>query len=229
MTRCVEPEWLDTLPPDDPSALASRRDLRRLNAIMGNHGLTIRALKKNLSSAPAQLTELGAGDGNFLLRLAQKTALSWPDVNVTLIDRQEAVPSETLTSFWRLGWGAEAVVADAFDWSPPASSTPRVVIANLFLHHFEDARLADLLGNISRHAALFIAIEPRRFALARLVAPFLWLLGCNAVTRHDAIISIRSGFVGQELSALWPERQNWRLVERRAGLFSHMFIAQRCP
>jgi hypothetical protein len=36
----------------------------------------------------------------------------------------------------------------------------------------------------------------------------LWLIGCNAVTRHDAAVSMRAGFIRQELSALWPDRQN---------------------
>jgi hypothetical protein len=55
----------------------------------------------------------------------------------------------------------------------------------------------------------------------------LRVIGCNDVTRHDATISVRAGFSGEELSALWPDKQNWQLTERRAGLFSHLFIAQK--
>ena len=36
LTRCVEPETLDHLREDDPRAIRSRRDLRRINRIMGN-------------------------------------------------------------------------------------------------------------------------------------------------------------------------------------------------
>ena len=50
-----------------------------------------------------------------------------------------------------------------------------IVIANLFLHHFEDARLAELLRNISERAKLFIAVEPHRFRFASLCAQMLWL------------------------------------------------------
>jgi hypothetical protein len=53
------------------------------------------------------------------------------------------------------------------------------------------------------------------------------LIGCSWVTIHDAEASIRAGFVRQEMSALWPDKKNWRLTERRAGLFSHLFIAKR--
>src|SRR5262245_27301775 len=38
-SRRVEPEWLDGLPATDPGAIRSRRDLRRLNRIMGHVGI----------------------------------------------------------------------------------------------------------------------------------------------------------------------------------------------
>ena len=53
------------------------------------------------------------------------------------------------------------------------------------------------------------------------------MIGCNAVTRHDAAVSVRAGFLGNELSALWPDQKNWQLTERRTGLFSHLFVAQK--
>jgi hypothetical protein len=47
------------------------------------------------------------------------------------------------------------------------------------------------------------------------------------VTRHDAVISVRAGFAGRELSALWPDRDRWLVIEGPAGRFSHRFVAQR--
>jgi Methyltransferase domain len=225
INRNVQPELLDASPPDDPGAVRSRRDLRRVNAWMHNHTIMARALKNNFGSlVPERITELGAGDGHFLLRVAQKLSPSWPDVNVTLLDRQKNVSDGTLASFSSLGWRAEIVVADVFDW-PPAPT--QFVIANLFLHHFEDEQLTELLRVISQRAKLFVAIEPQRFRYAFPCGQLLWLIGCNYVTRHDATVSIRAGFLGYELSTLWPDKKNWRLTERRAGLFSHLFIAQK--
>ena len=39
--------------------------------------------------------------------------------------------------------------------------------------------------------------------------------------------SIAAGFVRKEISALWPDKTVWRLTERRAGLFSHLFVAKK--
>jgi hypothetical protein len=224
MKRIVEPEMLDELPPDDPRAIRSRRDLRRVNAWMRNHAIMAGTLIGHCPGTPARITELGAGDGHFLLRVAQNLAARWPDMSATLLDRQDIVSPETLAAFAALGWRAEAAVADVFDRPEGPGG---IVVANLFLHHFEDGRLAELLRAVAQRAKLFIAIEPHRFALPLLCGQLLWLIGCNAVTRHDAVVSIRAGFLDGELSALWPDRQNWRLTERRAGRFSHLFIAHR--
>jgi hypothetical protein len=233
MNRLVQPELLDTLPPEDPRAIGSRFDLRRINWWMGNHGIMARALRSHLPQAPKQIIELGAGDGHFLLQVVgrfqvgQISDVSHPfSARATLLDLQKNLSAETRSAFRRLGWRAEPVTADVFDWMP-AGKTREVVIANLFLHHFEETHLAELLGKVSDHAKLFVAIEPRRFRLPSLVGLLLRLIGCNGVTRHDAVISIRAGFVGQEISALWPDKLNWELTERRAGWFSHLFIARR--
>jgi hypothetical protein len=223
--RIVQPELLDTLPGGDPRAIRSRQDLHRVNGWMRQHNLMADALKNALNGhAPGHLTELGAGDGKFLLRVAQKISPDWPNVTATLLDLQKNVSAETLAAFAALGWRAEIVVADVFD-RPQIPSD--VVIANLFLHHFVEARLTELLRLISQHAQLFIALEPRRAAWPLFCSRLLWAIGCNEVTRHDAVVSVRAGFSGAELSTLWPDKQNWRLTEQRTGAFSHLFVAQK--
>jgi Methyltransferase domain len=227
MKRIVQPELLDTLPVTDPRALRSRRDLRRINSWMRNDVIMADALQNAFNGrALRQITELGAGDGNFLLSVAKKIAPHWPGMLATLLDQQKNISAETIAGFTSLGWRAEAVVADVFDWSPTEGDN-EIIIANLFLHHFADARLAELLEKISRHAKLFIAIEPHRFRHSFACAQLLRFIGCNAVTLHDATISIRAGFINQEISTLWPHKQNWQLAEQRAGFFSHLFVARR--
>jgi hypothetical protein len=227
MKRIVQPELLDTLPPDDPRAVRSRRDLHRVNAWMANHGIMAKALENNLDRlTPRHVTELGAGDGNFLLHVAKKISPNWPRVNITLLDMQPNVSAETLATLATLGWPAETVVADVFNW-PQTSDAGGAVIANLFLHHFEDARLAELLRFIAQRATVFIALEPRRGRWPLFCSRLLWAIGCNDVTRHDAVVSVRAGFIGEEISALWPDTSNWHLSECRAGAFSHLFIAQK--
>ena len=227
MKRLVQPELLDALPPEDPRARGSRRDLQRINWWMGHHGILARTLRQRLpAQPPGRLLEIGAGDGEFFLRLARQFIPPWPSPRATLLDMQNIVTAETLAACARLGWQVNTVVADVFD--DAASPEPAAaIVANLFLHHFEDAALARLLLKMSRRTDLFIALEPRRVSQPWICGQLLRLVGCNSVTLHDGVVSVRAGFAGRELSALWPDAADWQLTERRAGLFSHLFVAQR--
>src|SRR5262245_47260239 len=72
LARRVEEETLDHLPEDDPRAVRSRRDLRRINRIMGNDSIVETLLSGSLVRPPSRIAELGAGDGSLALRLAQR-------------------------------------------------------------------------------------------------------------------------------------------------------------
>ncbi len=229
MERIVLPELLDVLPPQDQSALRSRRDLRRLNAWMGHPRVMARVLKDILPDHDARhIVELGAGDGHFLLSVARRLQGRWPGAQATLVDRLDALDPQTREQFNRLGWRVRAEIADASDWLRQSPPNPvEAVIANLFLHQFQPEQLAELLRLAARASRVVIALEPRRSRLSRFCGRLLWAVGCGPVTCHDAHISVRAGFAGSEFSALWPDKEKWELAERPVGLFSHLFIAQR--
>ena len=206
--RVVEAEWLDELPHADPRALRSRRDLVRINALMGNARIVAAELAR--TATLRSIAEIGAGDGSFMREVLR--TLGARDVEVHLVDRQ---PLGTIT-------------ADVFDWlSNPGCPQLDAIVANLFLHHFETPRLARLLELVAQRARVFIACEPRRSALALGGARLLGLVGCNDVSRHDAVVSVRAGFSGGEISALWPRDRTWNLEERARGAFSHSFVARQ--
>lgn len=228
VNRRIQPELLDQLPPMDLRAIRSRCDLRRVNAWMGNAKILSRALQKALSqNSPKRIVELGAGDGRGLLSLAQRTNGSFRNVEAVLVDRQNLLKAETQFGFVELGWNVRALQMDALEFLRKETDPTDAIVANLFLHHFEDEKLKQLFQIASERARVVIAVEPLRSAFSMFFSRLIWLIGCNSVTRHDAVVSVRAGFVGQELSALWEERQDWELTEHRAGLFSHLFVAQR--
>ena len=227
LARVIEPEWLDELPAGDPRAQRSRRDLTRINAIMGNGFIVARELQR---LRPRSIAEIGAGTGTFLMKRLDRIAPAVTPGEVVLVDRQAIVADETLEGFAGAGWRAQARAADVFDWlSDPATPVFDVIVANLFLHHFETPRLARLLALVARRARAFVACEPRRSTLALAGARALGIIGCNDVSRHDAVVSVRAGFGAGELSALWPAEGAWILEERARGLFSHSFVARFAP
>jgi hypothetical protein len=226
MNRQLQPELLDELPPADPRAIHSRRDLRRINAIMGNARYLEKFLVgidgRRFISKKITLLEIGAGDGNISLHLARALACQGISGALLLLDRQRVCdPSIQIP-----GWSSEVIEADIFDWIKTAPQID-ITIANLFLHHFTDGQLRSLFSSLSQITNVFAACEPRRNKLASFVARNVWMIGCNPVTCHDAEISVRAGFREKELSALWPSDDRWNLTERRAGLFTHFFAAVR--
>ncbi len=232
MRRIVEPELLDELQPADLRAIGSRGDLQRLNGIMGHAAILARALRGCLrleasSSRRLQLMELGAGDGTLLLKVAQQCSMRGLSADVILVDRQNLISEQTQRAFAALNWSIKIMTADAQEALERAPQRVDVICANLFLHHFADDALRALLQTAAQKTNLFVACEPRRCVRGLVAARFLGLIGCNAITRHDARVSVRAGFAGKELSVLWPAAESWELHERSAGFFSHFFSATR--
>jgi hypothetical protein len=224
--RQVETEWLDELRPDDPRAMRSRRDLRRVNAWMLQAGIMAKALRDHCDP-PRSLVDLGAGDGAFTLRVARKLGARWRGVRATLVDRQDIVSEPTRAAFRALQWDVEVVAADAGGFLARLRAPVDVITANLFTHHFAAEPLTRLLAQVAARARTFVACEPRRSRLALGASRMLWAIGCNDVSRHDAVASVRAGFTGREMSAAWPAHDAWVLDERPARLFSHCFVACR--
>ncbi len=220
--RTLVPEWLDILPADDPRARGSRRDLARINFVMRQQAIMARQLRS--LPAPRRLADLGSGDGRFLLGVARRVAPHWGRVTALIVDRQEIVSARTRQGFAALGWHCECVSGDIFKTLPQLDA--QIITANLFLHHLEEAALARLLALAAQQALGFVACEPRRSVSALLASRMVFALACNAVTRHDAVASVRAGFAGRELSRLWPGG-DWRLREERALPFTHIFSARR--
>jgi len=218
--RVVAVETLDHLAAGD-RAMGTRDIVARgWHALLPSHRLT----------APLKVLELGAGDGRLLLGVARALKPAWPTVHLSLLDRQDIVSPPTLAAYAELGWTAKVIVADVLDWAAPNETAPAwdLITTTLFLHHFQGAQLAAVLAAAGARSRRFFACEPRRTWLALAGSHLVGALGANAVTREDAVLSVRAGFRGHELTALWPGSTfSWQCHEHTAGLFSHCFSARR--
>jgi hypothetical protein len=228
MKRRVERELLDDLPARDPRATRSRHEIYRLNRTMGHARIMARALAAALRGRESQsIVDLGAGDGRFLLMVANELHGRWPLVEATLVDRLDAFDPGAIAGLGKAGWRPRMLTLEALEWLAAHREPVGAIVANLFLHQFAAQDLSELLRLSSGVSEAFIAVEPRRGGVGLLLSRMLWLTGFGEVTRHDGPISVRAGFKGTEISALWPDLRDWSLTERRAGLFSHLFIAQK--
>ena len=229
LPRRVEPEWLDRLAPDDPLARRTRSDLKRLNRAMWTLSIMLAGLDRIAArEKPRTILDLGAGDATLMLRIAKQRKNRWPKVAVTLLDRQHHANALTLAGIRATGWEPNVLTTDIVEWlAMPTTSTWDVATANLFVHHFDDDAIALMFAGIASRCRAFFCCEPRRSRFALAGSRMVGLLGAGKVTRFDAVVSVRAGFRGDELSALWPRGDEWALSEYDAALFSHCFVAVR--
>jgi 2-polyprenyl-3-methyl-5-hydroxy-6-metoxy-1,4-benzoquinol methylase len=240
MPRIVTAEMLDGMAPGDPAAMRSRKDLQRVHRAMGTRMILLRGLKamtaRHPKTMPLRILEIGAGDGSLMLGVARTRAPTWSDVELTLMDRQPLLDAATVTSYREVGWTVIQKVGDVIDWAAdivkqldePALTRWDLIVANLFLHHFESAQLALILRAVAKSSRRFFACEPRRDWLALAGSHMVRAIGANHVTREDSVLSVHAGFIGDELTDLWPGQDGpWQVQEYSAGLFSHCFRAER--
>jgi len=214
-TRRVQPEILDSLAANDPDAVHSRRDLRWINWLMGNHQWLRRQWCKR-APLEASLLELGAGDGGFGLGLIRAGLLRPERLHAIDLGPPPA------------DWPGEATwhQRDVFDGYLPASD---VIVANLFLHHFEDNSLKRLGKAMCEHAGLWLFSEPQRHP-AHLWQGWLlhWVIRLNRVTQHDLRVSVEAGFRGDELARVLEIHADprWRSTSSSSVLGAHRLIAE---
>jgi hypothetical protein len=228
LLRSVEPELADHIPADDPRAIRFRRDLKLVNAVAMSDRAQARSLLKYWGhEAPRTWIDIGTGDGTVMLNVARRLAPQWTNVTLIVVDQQDIVSRETREGFAALGWKFETAAADVFEFLNQARPGVDIITANAFLHHFTEEQLKVLFARSAKMAKLFLAHEPRRTKFARECCRMLWILGCGEVACYDAVVSVRAGFIGKEMSALWPAGADWQTDEREAGPFLHFFAARR--
>ncbi|MEM1443547.1 MAG: hypothetical protein AAGF67_14475 [Verrucomicrobiota bacterium] len=210
--RLVIPEILDSLPHDDPEAKRSRRDLNRINALMGNYRWgSARILDSDLKN----WTELGAGAGH----LSEFADDFDQEIHLAALDLAPR------PAFWPEHWDWNQ--EDLFEFLPSLEGgKSHGIFSVLFLHHFESEALGKLGDMIQNSFTRVVFAEPARFRIFWLLSHAL-LPVVNRVTRHDMLVSIRAGFRKGELVSLLGLGKDWEVRETVHWLGGLRFEAWR--
>lgn len=216
MQRLLEPELLDHLSPSDPAAIRSRGELRLINGIMGNHRWITRRLK-SLMKPGWRVLELGAGDGALCgSLLAAGVCVAREYTAIDLAPRPIDLHPD-------VAWLRQSI------FEPAGLPSADVVIANLFLHHFDAEQLAALGKKLSPETRVVLACEPARKSIHLAQGALLAALAdFNHVTNHDMLVSIRAGFAKDELPSLLGLR-DWRYRVSSTLLGAYHLEAVRDP
>ncbi len=188
---------LDHAPPD--VARASLRDLARVNRYLGGYYVLARLFSGVAKPGDSfSVLDIGAASGDMGAAIRRR----YPRAQVTSLDykRDHLIQASD-----------PRVVADAFRL-PFRPSSFDFVFSSLFLHHFTNDQVVELLRSfrcLARRAVLAIDLE--RGPLAYHFLPNTrWLFGWHDITISDGQISVAAALKKDELLSL----------ARRAGLDS---------
>jgi SAM-dependent methyltransferase len=195
--RVIVPEMLDHAPPDVTQA--SLQDLARINRYLGGYYVLGQVFDGVVSPADAfSVLDIGAASGD----MGEAIRRRYPLAEVTSLDYK----GDHLTQA-----AGPKIVADAFRL-PFRPASFDFVFSSLFLHHFSDDQVVELLRScqsLARRAVLAIDLE--RGPLAYHFLPRTrWLFGWHDITINDGQISVAAALKKDEL----------RNLAMRAGLNS---------
>lgn len=210
---------------DGPVAPAARAaslaDVERLNAWLGGHTLTLRALDRLLRRAGdgADLTvaDVGGGAGGLARRLAGGRLRRTPR-RVVLVDRDLATLIQApVAARQRRGRSVPIlrVCADAAAL-PLREGSVDAITCVLTLHHLAPEEAVACLCAMRRASRLGVVVNDllrTRLSLL-LVTATTRLLARHAISRHDGPLSVRRAYAPGELRALFA-RAGWRAVTVR--------------
>jgi len=187
--RVIVPEMLDDAPPD--VTRASLRDLARINRFLGGYYVLGRLFDSLVSRADSfSVLDIGAASGDMGAAVRRR----FPRALVTSLDYKRDHLTEA---------NHPKVAADAFQL-PFRPSSFDFVFSSLFLHHFTDEQVVELLRSfrcLARRAVLAIDLE--RGPLAYHFLPrSRWLFGWHDITINDGQISVAAALKKHELLAL---------------------------
>jgi SAM-dependent methyltransferase len=209
--RASQEELMDDLDIRGPELEGALRSLERVNRLLGGHRLILRGLDELMQKAgqrwckthPCRILDLGCGGGDTLRAIAR-----WgEDRGIAMeLTGWDANPHTVQYARSRCALDPDIEIHRADVFAEPFPKEVDVVLCSLFLHHFAEPEICQLLAKIQQAGIPYVLINdlhrsPVAYSAFRL---FCALFRVPYMARHDGLISIRKGFCRADWEALVP-------------------------
>ncbi|MFO7672776.1 MAG: methyltransferase domain-containing protein [Lutibacter sp.] len=203
--RSTQIELMDDFSVEGNLLRESLDSLANINKWLGGNFVTLNGLKKVLKkydkSKPITMLDLGCGNGDMLREVAKfgkkagyKLTLIGIDANQHTID----YASELSVDYPEISYLKQDVFSDEFQ-----NLQYDLVLATLFLHHFNEEDIVKLLAPILKKASLGIVVNDlNRNKIAYFLFGFLCLFIKNKMTKEDGLTSVLRAFKREDLERI---------------------------
>ncbi|HYL97512.1 MAG TPA: methyltransferase domain-containing protein [Blastocatellia bacterium] len=225
--RVYEEELLDAGVGSDLDVQQNLADLRLINKRLGGIAPTIKAFTAELDRwNPKEISILDVGTGSADIPNAIIESCAGRGIKVTAVAVDWS--ARNLKAARQLGFSSaiNLVQADALRL-PFAPGSFDFVTASLFLHHFLDEQVVDLLGSFAKIARRAVIVNDLvrnllPYYLFRIVSP---MVASSFMTRHDGALSVLRGFTALELDQMAARAGLNRRQIRRVFPFRLVLVA----
>lgn len=200
--RATEPELMDDLGYHESDLKTTLQELDFINRWLGGEWISFQAFDKLNNKATVEtVVDLGCGSGSLLAKLKHK----YPSLKCNGIDANPHIIEYARESHPDVYFTCQNIFDQGF-----ASSNFDVIHCCLFLHHFTDEQLVNLLTTFKKQAKSGIIINDlQRHPLAYWSISILTaLFSRSKLVRNDARLSVARGF----------KRREWQKILNQAGI-----------
>lgn len=178
--------------------------LASINKWLGGNTVTLNGLKKALTnhpkSEPITIIDLGCGGGDILRRISKygkKEGYTFKLIGIDANKDAVEYAQEISKNYPDISYVACDIFSEAFE-----ALEYDLVLSTLFLHHFKDEQIRDMLPKLQNKAKLGIIVNDlHRHALAYYLFKIVCLPIKNQMIIDDGLTSILRGFKHEELEA----------------------------
>ncbi len=201
--RSKQAEIMDDLDFGGSEMSALLKDLAFVNRWLGGNSITWNGVKKLIRpGASLRVLDMGCGDGAQLRYLAVRADDYRTDMDFTGVDANGNILEEARAmsrDFGRIHYRKLDVFSEELDLSETD-----VVLCTLFLHHFSNERIIELLLKVMSQVKVGVVVNdlhrsPLAFGLYRI---FSRIFLKTKTAKHDGLVSIARGFRRKEIQAM---------------------------